>query len=126
MRTALVAITLAGVNLVLAEPPPAQISPPPRSTVYLYGAADLDQLQKTNPDHYARAQRILAAADHLCKPGPPRSEFAAAAAREVRCSPLLLKTSNPPKLSLSFVLDDNRYIALVPLTSDSPRLTPAH
>ena len=126
MRTARLALLLIiGANVALAESPRVQITPPPRHTVYLDGVSDLDQLKQSNPDHYARAQRILAAADYLCAPGPPRTEFAAASARGVSCSALLLRTSNPPKFTLSFVLDDTRYIALVTLTHDPPRASPA-
>lgn len=126
MRPALLALVLIiTANVALAESPRAQITPPPRRTVYLHGASDLDQLRKSNPDHYARAQRILAAADYLCAPGPPRTEFAAASARDVSCSAVLLRTSNPPKFNVSFVLDDTRYIALVTVTYDAPRITPA-
>lgn len=126
MRTALLTLlVIISANIARAESPRVRITPPPTHTVYLDGVSDLDQLRKSNPEHYARAQRILAAADYLCTPGPPRTEFAAASARGVSCSALFLRTSNPPKFTLNFVLDDTRYIALVTVTYDPPRATPA-
>ena len=126
MRTALPALLLIiSANVALAESPRVRITQPPSHTVYLDGVSDLAQLRERNPDHYARAQRILAAADYLCAPGPPRTELAAASARGVDCSAVLLRTSNPPKFTLSFLLDDTRYIALVTLTYDPPRASPA-
>jgi len=123
MRTALFALALVGASYALAEPP--AITPLPRQTVYLYGDHDLQWLRQSNPDHYARAEHILAAANHLCRPGLPRTEFAAASAHDVHCAEMLLRTSNPPKFSLSFTLDDTRYIALLTVTDDPPRAIPA-
>ena len=37
----------------------------------------------------------------------------------------LLRTSNPPKRVLSFMLDTTRYVAIVTLTDDRPELVPA-
>jgi hypothetical protein len=34
-------------------------------------------------------------------------------------------TSNPPRWRMTFTLDDTRYVALVVITDDAPRLTPA-
>jgi hypothetical protein len=36
-----------------------------------------------------------------------------------------VKTSNPPKREISFRLDDTRYVALVTLTEDPPKLVAA-
>src|SRR6185503_3782689 len=45
-------------------------SPPPAGkVVYLYTTAQLEQLRKDNPKHYAQAERILAAGSKLCAPG---------------------------------------------------------
>jgi hypothetical protein len=123
VRTALFALALVGASYALAEAP--AITPVPRQTVYLSGDHDLQWLRRSKPDHYARAERILAAANHLCRPGLPQTEFAAASARDVRCAAMLLRTSNPPQFSLSFTLDDTRYIALVTVTDDPPRAIPA-
>jgi hypothetical protein len=44
---------------------------------------------------------------------------------DVHCAGMLLLTSNPPQWRMTFTLDDTRYVALVVITSDAPRLTPA-
>jgi hypothetical protein len=44
--------------------------------VYLDDPAALEQLRTSNPTHYARAQKILAAANHLCRPKPAEIEYA--------------------------------------------------
>lgn len=124
MRTALLALAvLAGSGGALAAAP--AVTPVPKQTIYLYGEADLARLRAENPDHYTRAQRVFAAANHLCRPGAPRTEYAAAAARDLECEAVLLRTSNPPKFTLSFTLDDTRYIALLTVTDDPPRAIPA-
>jgi hypothetical protein len=38
---------------------------------------------------------------------------------------MLLLTSNPPKRALTFTLDNTRYVAIVTITADRPRLMPA-
>jgi hypothetical protein len=124
MRSALLVLTLAGALPALAQTTP--MTPIPRQTVYLYGEKDLQELRQSNPDHYARAERVFASANHLCRPGLPQTEFTAASAHDVRCAATLLKTSNPPKFSLSFTLDETRYIALIAVTDDPPRVIPAH
>lgn len=97
----------------------------PSSIVYLNGAADLAQLQATNPEHYARAERIMAAANELCRPETAEVWYARFEARDISCTEMLLSTSNPPKREISFTLDDTRYIAMVVITDSPPRVTPA-
>jgi hypothetical protein len=119
--------TLLSLGLALAlaaTAPGADVHAAPYKLVYLDGAADLAQLRATNPSHYARAQRVLGAAGELCRPGPGDVSFARLDARDVSCARMLLKTSNPPKRQISFTLDDTRYIALVVVTDDPPRLVP--
>lgn len=117
MRTPLLVFALIGVGL----------SSPVRAgeTVYLDGPRALAQLEATNPNHYARVQRILAAANHLCRPGPGEV-LHVAGSRDEHCAGQLLLTSNPPQWRLSFRLDDTRYVALVVITDDAPRLRPAN
>jgi hypothetical protein len=93
--------------------------------VYLDDPAALEQLRTSNPTHYARAQKILAAANHLCRPTPAKIEYAKLDAKDVSCSASLLRTSNPPKHQIRFRLDDTQYIALVVVTDDPPRLVAA-
>jgi hypothetical protein len=97
---------------------PVTIRPP----VQLNSTADLDRLRKTNPDHYARAMRLMTAANTLCKPGEPKLQNTDG--RDTSCGMLLL-TSNPPKRALSFTLDNTRYVAIVTITADRPELTHA-
>jgi len=90
----------------------------PRPAVHLDSAADLAQLRKANPDHYARAVRLLSSANSLCKPGAPKLQTTDG--RDISCE-LLLFTSNPPKRTLSFKLDNTRYVAIVTITADPAR-----
>jgi hypothetical protein len=118
---ALGVLPLAGANAV-ADESASGVSYP---TVVYLDDATLAKLRTTNPNHYARAQKIFAAARELCKPGPPEVTFAKSDARDVSCSKMLLRTSNPPKREITFRLDDTRYIALVAMTEDPPRLVNA-
>jgi hypothetical protein len=110
----LLALGVGGATPALADDP----------TVYLEGPSDLARLRQANPGHYARAERILAEANQLCRPGLGRLE-AVAGASELRCESALLRTSNPPKMEVHFRLDAVRYVALVTITDDPPHLTPA-
>lgn len=96
----------------------------PDKVVYLDGAADLARLRSTNPEHAARAEKIMAAANELCRPKPGDISYARFQARDISCSEMLLRTSLPPKRQIDFTLDDTRYIALVVITDDPPRLFP--
>jgi hypothetical protein len=93
--------------------------------VYLDDEASLAQLRAVNPVHYARAQKIIDAANQLCRPTAGEVEYAKFDAKDISCLRSLLRTSNPPKRQISFRLDDTRYIALVTVTDDPPRLVAA-
>jgi hypothetical protein len=93
--------------------------------VHLDGAASLAKLRATNPGHYVRARKILAAANQLCRPTTGELENANFDAKNISCIRSLVKTSNPPKREISFRLDDTQYVALVTLTDDPPRLVAA-
>jgi hypothetical protein len=93
--------------------------------VYLDDAASLAELRSANPIHYARAQKILAAANELCRPTAGKVEYAKFDAKNISCIRTLVKTSNPPKREIRFRLDDTQYVALVTLTDDPPRLVAA-
>jgi hypothetical protein len=105
----LTAATLAAAVAQADDPAPAARVTPP--TVYLRGELDLEKLKEANPDHYARAQRIMADAEEICKPGP--NELRYVAAENVRCQGMVLKTSYPAKREIGFTLDSVRYVALV-------------
>jgi hypothetical protein len=124
MRATALALALSLAAAAASADDPT-VPPAPRYHIYLWGPVELDRLRTTNPDHYARAERILAAADRLCRPGPARVQFAAAGGRDVSCYGMVLRTSNPPKLEIDFTLDETRYSALVAITDDPPRLIPA-
>jgi hypothetical protein len=115
------ALTASGIRTVAAGDIPAQVFDSP---VYL-DARGLEELRSSNPDHYARARRILAAANHLCRPHLPELYLAQFGVRDFSCAPMLLLTSLPPKREIGFRLDDTRYAARVVVTDDPPRLLPA-
>jgi hypothetical protein len=117
MRNLLVAMLVCGASCAWAQDT-VVIQPPVR----LYTAEDLTNLRTTNPDHYARAARLIAAANQLCQPGKPKLQNTDG--RDISCGVLLL-TSNPPKRELSFLLDGTRYVALVTITADRPKFLPA-
>ncbi len=118
MRSTLLSLGLIALTVTLA-PHPSTASPD--KYVYLYGQSDLERLRATNPGHYARAERIMAAANELCRPTPGEVTYAKFDARDISCVEMLVKTSNPPKRQISFTLDDTRYIALVVITDDPAR-----
>ena len=121
MRPILLILALAGgCAAVLAD----DLTTPSRQTVYLEGPSDLARLREVNPAHYASAERVLAAANRLCRPGPGQLREVVGA-QDLKCADSLLRTSNPPKWEITFRLDDTRYVALVVITDDPPRLTPA-
>jgi hypothetical protein len=91
--------------------------------VYLNGPKDLALLRQTNPSHYQQAVRIMGAANELCRPHPGDVELTKA--KDVSCSQVLLRTSNPAKREITFRLDGTRYIALVAMTDNPPRLVAA-
>ena len=120
MRKLILAAFLCSASMCRAAEPAATVvfTPP----VHLNGAADLAQLRPTNPDHYARAVRLINAANRLCDPSAPQLQNTAD--HDISCAMLLL-TSNPPKRALSFTLDHTRYVAIVTVTADRPQLTHA-
>jgi hypothetical protein len=119
MRSTLLFLGLIALTVTLASHTAAAF---PDKHVYLYGQADLDRLRATNPGHYARAERIMAAANQFCRPKPGDVSYAKFDARDISCADMLVKTSNPPKRQISFTLDDTHYIALVVITDDPARL----
>ncbi len=127
MRCTLVAI---GVALACGSLARADDSTPapvkaPAPVVYLSGVKALEDLRASNPSHYARAERIIAAADALCRPDPLDTYFARFEAKDISCAGMIFKTSNPPKREISFRLDDTRYVALVVVQDSAPHYQPA-
>lgn len=94
---------------------PSPPEPPTRKWVHLNGTADWQHLRATNFIHYLRAQRILAAANEICQPGPAHAYPTRYDGDFVSCgAPFLM--SNPPKALLKFHLGDIGYVALVSVT----------
>jgi len=91
-----------------------------QSPVRLDTPDQLANLRATNPDHYARAQRIMVAANRLCRPGGPKLQEANLRSQDFSCGHVFL-TSNPPKREISFKLDTTQYVALVTVTDSPPK-----
>src|SRR5207302_9664298 len=87
------ALTASGIQTVAADDIPAQVFD---RTVYLDSRA-LEELRSSNPDHYARAERILAAANHLCGPHVPEVYLAEFGVRDFSCAPMHMLSSFPTK-----------------------------
>ena len=121
--------SIFSASVALAEDAPAAVKQP--ATVYLRGDQDLEKLKAANPDHYARAKILMAAADVVCKPGPLSVVPADAKAEDTSCANMMVLTSYPPKRTIGFTLDDVRYVAYVVLTQSAAEfqhvpLYPAH
>jgi hypothetical protein len=111
-------------SLALADSKAPPVPPmPPVPTVYLNGSAAWEELRASAPERYARARKIVAAANRICQPGPPKVYFAQFGAQDVACERMMLFTSLPPKRRLSFRLEDTRYVAMVVLEESKARLT---
>jgi hypothetical protein len=115
MRKLILAAFMCSASMCWADQPVEAVAVKP--SVRLASAADLAQLRRTNPDHYARAVRLMSSANSLCKPGEPKLQNTDG--RDISCDMLLL-TSYPPKRALSFMLDGTRYVAIVTITADPP------
>lgn len=123
MRNPLLPLVMSLLCVVSSLPSAADSVAPP-SVVYLDGPKSLAALRQANPTHYARAERIIAAAGELCKPGALDAYYARFQASDISCEQMLLKTSNPPKKQLTFKLDDTLYLALVTMTDAAGKVMP--
>jgi hypothetical protein len=127
MRRTVLSLALALLGAAVLSSAGADAPAPPQvKTVYLYGETSLEELRTTNPQHYARAKKIIAAAPELCRYEGAGGVIPVSEARDVNCLRTFIKTSLPPKWELHFRLDDVRYIALVTVKGLNPKLTPAH
>lgn len=97
-----------------------KVNPP--AVVYLRGLIGLEKLKESNPDHALRAERIMADAEEICKPGPNEVQNARYAAKDVRCEGMLLRTSYPAQRQIGFTLDGVRYVALVAVKNGEGQL----
>jgi hypothetical protein len=96
------------------------------AVVRLDDPAAMDHLRTTDPTHYARVVKILASANHLCRPGQGEIQHTDREATDLSCAPSLLRTSNPPKHEVRFRMDGKLYVGLVALTDDPARLMAAN
>jgi hypothetical protein len=115
--------SLGSLALADSKAPPIPSSPPVH-TVYLSGPAAWDDLRASAPERYARARKIVAAANQICQPGPPQQYFAEFDAHDVACARMMVFTTLPPKRRLSFRLEDTIYVAMVVLEEPKARLVP--
>ena len=110
-------------GLAWADGPSHEVRFVARPVVRLDGPGDLEQLRHSNFRHYQQALKIMGAANELCR--PHAGEVEKAAAQDVACSQMLLRTSNPAKREITFRLDSTQYVALVAMTDDPPKLVAA-
>ena len=118
VSAAMAAGAAVGIAADADQAPAVRVAP--RTTIYLYGEADLEKLRQANPSHYARAQSLIAESDEICKPGRDELEYVKYDAKAVSCRSMFIKTSNPPKRELGFTLDDVRYVAVITLKDTAP------
>jgi hypothetical protein len=94
-------------------------------TVDLRDARALEQLEKSNPVHFAKIREIVAGLFEQpvrVEKGWLQTNFDA---RDVELSRLLILTSHPPKQLLQFTLDDVRYTIHVTRSDMSAKAVPA-
>jgi hypothetical protein len=115
MRATILTVCLYSASLAWADSG-IVFNPPVR----LDTQQELDNLRAANPSHYARAKRLIAAANTLCPPGHPRVQSTELSSKRLKCGDLFL-TSNPPQREISFTLDGINYAALVRVTADPPK-----
>ena len=98
-------------------------------TASLAYAVDLDQpgalaiVKQETPEHYAKIERILAAAERVPAFELPGYLPMAVGAKDVFAVPLLM-VSYPPKTKLAFTLDETRYDATVVVRFPPAELKP--
>src|SRR6186713_2197032 len=95
-------VTICASSARASEPAP--LPNPSRPVVYLNRTV-LGDLGKSNPEHYARAQKILAQASEVCQPGAEKP-VTVKWDELFHCSGMLLKTSYPAKRQVNFTLDN--------------------
>jgi len=112
----LVALALATSSQALADPTNFATVPIPgaaKNYVDLRAPHALEALQRSNPVHYAKIQKVLAGLEE--QPSRVEGDWLQVNfdAHDVDLSRMMVKTSNPPKQVLSFRFDDTRYTMYV-------------
>ena len=83
----------------------------------------MERLARDNPDHFARATRIVQVIRDADCTGAPKAIPVQLQVRSLRCQPSLLLTSYPAKREVSFRLDDDTYEGRVAI-SPKEKLVP--
>ena len=109
MRRPSTVLAIFAVGASFAGAPLAHAGP---AVIDLNEPGAIDSLARDNPDHHAKVRKILADVARLPPETVPQWMNAEFGARDVSF-PALLKTSDPAKRSLSFVLEGTRYEAVV-------------
>ena len=115
MRAMIIALCISSASLTWADE-----SVVFKPAIRLDTREELANLRAANPSHYARATRLIAAANSLCPPGRPKLQSTELHSQQLSCGDLF-RTSNPPKREISFTLDGIPYAALVTVTADPPK-----
>ena len=116
-------VTICASTARASDPAPSPEPPKPVANVVYLNRLALGDLEKSNPEHYARAQKILAQASEVCQPGAQK-QLTVKLDDLFHCSGMLLKTSYPAKREVRFTLDNTYYVALVTVTGDAARIVP--
>ena len=113
VRPLLITLALAVPIQVLADPIVRVAADPAKSYVDLRVPHAMEELQRTNPAHYAKIQKVLAGIEE--QPNRVEGDWLQVNfdAHDVSLQSMLVKTSNPPKQLLSFRLDEVRYTMYV-------------
>jgi hypothetical protein len=116
--TTLLVIGMLTIPLAMAEPAIDYVS--------LDGPNALEQVQQSNPRHYAIIRRVLADASEICRAREPEVIAMKFDARDVNCGRDLWLTSNPPKRVLQFRIDNTFYSARVVVNYGGAKLRLVH
>ena len=126
-----VALALAAPALVMAEPTLKEMAAavsanPVKNYVDLRAPHALEALQRTNPAHFAKIQKMLVGLEE--QPNRAEGDWLQVNfnAHDVDLSRMIVKTSYPPKQVLSFRLDDTRYTMYVDRRDMVGEVTPVH
>ena len=122
----LVALALAAPALAMADPAWHTSGPPIRAFVDLRTPHALETLQRTNPAHYAKIQKMLVGLEE--QPNRAEGDWLQVNfnAQDVDLARMIVKTSYPPKQVLSFRLDDTRYTMYVERRDMVGEVVPVH
>jgi hypothetical protein len=96
----------------------------PRRSIDLDQPGALETLQRSNPTHHAKIQKILDRLPRQPDAKVPRWIQTNFDARDATYGPMVL-TSFPPKRRVSFTLDGTRYEAIVTVTNWRGERVPA-